>query len=279
MPHAFLWLLTLGCIMVASLPAQTDSGPASRPKRPTIPDDTEVKTTASGLKYCVLKAGAADGESPNVNDRVRVHYTGWLTDGTIFDSSVERGQPAEFGVSQVISGWTEGLQLMTQGSRFKFTIPAELAYGAQGRPQIPPNSTLIFEVELLSFTKGPTPLPLPPFPGADDTGYTKTDSGLKYKVLAEGEGTTPTKQNTVTVHYAGWLTDGKTFDASFTRGTPTTFPLGRVIQGWIEGVQLMKPGAKYVFFIPPELAYGPRAQGPIPPNSTLIFHIELISVK
>jgi peptidylprolyl isomerase len=274
-------LLLALCVAVASLPAQVESGPTSRPQGPTIPADTEIKTTASGLKYSVLKAGAPNGEMPQVNDRVKVHYTGWLTDGTIFDSSVQRGQPAEFGVSQVIPGWTEGLQLMTPGARFKFTIPSELAYGARAQPKIPANSTLIFEVELLGVTKGPAPLPMPPFPGADGEGFTTTASGLKYKMLAEGEGTSPTKASTVTAHYAGWLADGKKFDASFPRGTPATFPLARVIPGWQEGVALMKPGAKYVFIIPPALGYQDRdvGGGLIPPNSTLIFHVELISVK
>jgi len=96
----------------------------------------------------VLKEGT--GEKPTKTSKVKVHYHGTLTDGTVFDSSVDRGQPTEFGVSQVIKGWTEGLQLMNTGSKFKFFIPQELAYGArQSSPKIKPFSTLIFEVELL----------------------------------------------------------------------------------------------------------------------------------
>lgn len=110
----------------------------------------EVKTTASGLQYEVLKAGDANGKSPKDIDRVKVHYTGTLLDGTVFDSSVERGQPAEFGLRQVIKGWTEGLQLMKPGDKFKFFIPSALAYGDRQQGQkIKPYSTLIFEVELL----------------------------------------------------------------------------------------------------------------------------------
>lgn len=107
-----------------------------------------VKVTASGLQYNVIKEG--NGAKPTAASTVKVHYHGTLTDGTVFDSSVDRGEPAEFGVGQVIPGWTEGLQLMSTGSKYKFVIPQELAYGATPRGgQIKPFSALIFEVELL----------------------------------------------------------------------------------------------------------------------------------
>lgn len=107
-----------------------------------------VTETESGLQYSVISEG--NGKTPGVNDTVRVHYTGTLLDGTVFDSSVQRGQPAEFGVSQVIKGWTEGLQLMKAGSKYKFFIPSELAYGQRGAGQaIGPDAMLIFDVELL----------------------------------------------------------------------------------------------------------------------------------
>ena len=108
-----------------------------------------VMTTDSGLQYIVLKAGT--GDKPTATDKVKVHYHGTLIDGTVFDSSVDRGKPTEFGVSQVIKGWTEGLQLMSEGAKYKFFIPQDLAYGANPRPggPIQPFSALIFEVELL----------------------------------------------------------------------------------------------------------------------------------
>lgn len=108
-----------------------------------------VMTTASGLQYEILKN--AEGPKPEKASRVRVHYTGTLLNGQAFDSSVQRGTPAEFGLAQVIPGWTEGLQLMPVGSKFRFYIPARLAYGEHGAPgAIPPNASLIFDVELLA---------------------------------------------------------------------------------------------------------------------------------
>lgn len=107
-----------------------------------------VTTTASGLQYKQLVAG--NGAKPTTSDRVRVHYHGTLTDGTVFDSSYQRGEPIVFPVTGVIAGWVEGLQLMNVGSKFELTIPSNLAYGANGSgPVIGPDATLIFEVELL----------------------------------------------------------------------------------------------------------------------------------
>jgi FKBP-type peptidyl-prolyl cis-trans isomerase len=134
-----------------SKPATTgDATPAAKPaEAAAAAAPSDMKTTASGLKYQVLKHG--DGKvSPKPTDKVTVHYHGTLLDGTVFDSSVKRGKPATFGLNQVIPGWTEGLQLMKQGDKFKFEIPANLAYGPNSpSPAIPPNSTLVFEVELL----------------------------------------------------------------------------------------------------------------------------------
>ncbi|MFZ5628828.1 MAG: FKBP-type peptidyl-prolyl cis-trans isomerase [Spirochaetota bacterium] len=108
-----------------------------------------VQVTASGLQYKVINAGS--GTSPKATSTVKVHYRGTLIDGTEFDSSYKRGQPAEFGVSQVIRGWTEALQLMKKGAKYQLTIPSELAYGARNSGTIPANSVLNFEVELLDF--------------------------------------------------------------------------------------------------------------------------------
>lgn len=111
-----------------------------------------VKETPSGLQYVVEKEG--EGKQPTATDEVTVHYTGRLLDGTVFDSSVNRGEPATFPLNRVIPGWTEGVQLMKEGAKYTFFIPSDLAYGAQGVPNaIPPHSTLIFDVELIKVGK------------------------------------------------------------------------------------------------------------------------------
>lgn len=111
-----------------------------------------VKVTPSGLQYVVVKEG--EGAMPTAEDEVTVHYTGKLLDGTVFDSSVNRGEPATFPLNRVIPGWTEGVQLMKEGAKYTFFIPSDLAYGAQGVPNaIPPHSTLIFDVELIKVVK------------------------------------------------------------------------------------------------------------------------------
>ena len=110
-----------------------------------------IRVTASGLQYQIVKEGT--GRKPGPNDVVTVHYTGRLIDGTVFDSSVERGEPATFAVGQVIRGWVEGLQLMSEGAAWRLFIPSNLAYGPHGTGPIQPNSTLIFDVQLIKVGK------------------------------------------------------------------------------------------------------------------------------
>ncbi|MGN6506381.1 MAG: FKBP-type peptidyl-prolyl cis-trans isomerase [Tepidisphaeraceae bacterium] len=136
---------------VAQKEAGEKAGKAGDDYRAANAKKPGVKVTASGLQIETLKEGT--GPSPKATDTVKVHYTGKLIDGTVFDSSVERGQPIEFPLNGVIPGWTEGLQLMKVGGKARLVIPPELGYGANGAPpSIPPNATLVFDVELLGIT-------------------------------------------------------------------------------------------------------------------------------
>ncbi len=240
----------------------------------SVPSDAEV--TASGLASRVLTAGTGT-ESPAAADTVTVHYSGWTTDGNLFDSSVERGEPASFPLNRVIKGWTEGLQLMVVGEKRRFWIPADLAYGENpggGRP----GGLLVFDVELLGIEKAPEPPKVPEDVAAIPESAEVRDSGLASRRLSDGTGSThPTKADSVTVHYSGWTTDGEMFDSSVMRGAPATFGLGQVIPGWTEGVQLMVEGEKRRFWIPAKLAYGENPQGGAPAG-TLVFDVELIKI-
>jgi FKBP-type peptidyl-prolyl cis-trans isomerase len=229
----------------------------------------DAKKTSSGLASKVTAPGSGKTH-PEQSDLVTVHYTGWTTDGKMFDSSVSRGKPATFPLDRVIAGWTEGVQLMVQGEKRRFWIPEALAY--QGKRD--PKGTLVFDVELISFTASPTQAPADV--KAPPSDAKKTASGLAYKVVQPGVGGRhPRPSSTVTVHYSGWTTDGKLFDSSVVRGEPTTFPLDGVIPGWTEGLQLMVEGEKTRFWIPQQLAY----KGQSPPYGMLVFDVELIKIN
>jgi peptidylprolyl isomerase len=251
--------------------------PKGLPPPPDVKEaPADAKKTKSGLAYKVLQKGSG-GEHPAAEDQVKVHYTGWTTDGKMFDSSVARGEPATFGLNQVIKGWTEGVQLMTKGEKARFWIPAALAYGDVPMRPGAPAGMLVFDIELLDITaapKAPSDVKAPP------RDAKKTASGLAYKVLKKGSGKDhPKAESVVKVHYSGWTTDGKMFDSSVTRGEPATFPLGGVIKGWTEGVQLMVVGEKTRFWIPGKLAYGDEPTRPGAPAGTLVFDIELLEIK
>jgi FKBP-type peptidyl-prolyl cis-trans isomerase len=244
--------------------AQSTSAPSDVKAPPK-----DAKKTPSGLAYKVIKAGTGK-QHPTATSAVTVHYTGWTTDGKMFDSSVERGQPATFPLNRVIAGWTEGVQLMVVGEKRRLWVPEAIAYNKQpGRPA----GMLVFDVELIDMpTHAPADVKAPP---ADAT---RTASGLAYKVLKAGTGRPlhPKATDMVMVHYTGWTTDGKMFDSSLARGQPATFPLNGVIKGWTEGVQLMVEGEKTRFWIPDTLAY--KGQ-PDRPQGTLVFDVELLRIN
>jgi FKBP-type peptidyl-prolyl cis-trans isomerase len=265
-------------------PTPTQPAPAPQASGLAAPSDVaaapaDASKTASGLASKVLVK--AKGKShPGAHDRVTVHYTGWTTDGKMFDSSVTRGQPATFPLDGVIKGWTEGVQLMVKGEKRRFWIPSDLAYGDTPARPGAPAGPLVFDIELLDVVKTPEPPKVPPDVAAVPKNAKKTASGLAYRILAHGKGKEhPTAQNTVEVHYSGWTTDGKMFDSSVTRGQPATFPLGGVIKGWTEGVQLMVVGDKARFWIPGPLAYGDTPSRAGAPAGTLVFDIELLGIK
>jgi FKBP-type peptidyl-prolyl cis-trans isomerase len=220
-------------------------------------------------------------DRPKPEDRVKVNYTGWTSsDGEMFDSSIPRGEPATFGVSQVIAGWTEALQLMVAGEKRRIWIPAKLAYGDKPQMGGQPSGDLVFDVELLEIMSAPKAPEVPADVKAAPKNATKTASGLAYRVLTKGTGKQkPAATDRVSVHYSGWTPDGKMFDSSVTRGEPTTFPLNRVIPGWTEGVQLMVVGDKYRFWIPASLAYGDKPARPGAPAGPLVFDVELLAIQ
>jgi len=266
-----------------------DKAPHKRPPRklpqvkaiegalPAPPDvsgpPADAEKTPSGLASRLLKKGRG-GKGPGPYDAVKVHYTGWTTDGINFDSSVVRGEPSEFRLNQVIKGWTEGLQLMRVGEKRRFWIPEELAYkGRPGRPQ----GMLVFDVQLLGITRAP---PLPPVP--DDVSgppadAEKTASGLASKVLEAGRGEKqPGPDSTVRVNYTGWTTDGNLFRSTKFDGRPQDMPLNNISsKGLSEGIQLMVEGESRRLWIPEELAYKGRPGGP---EGMVVIDVELLKI-
>jgi peptidylprolyl isomerase len=240
---------------------------------------SNVITTTSGLQYEIITK--TDGKQAKAGDFVKVHYTGTFTDGKKFDSSLDRGEPLGFklGAGRVIKGWDEGIALLKVGEKAKLTIPGNLAYGPNGIPgAIPPDATLIFEVELVDASEPPVAKPF------DVTGLKKlsTKSGLSYYMVKSTEGASPVSGKGVAVHYTGYLDDGTKFDSSVERDQPFQFVLGagQVIKGWDEGIALLKVGEKARFIIPSSLGYGESGYPPvIPQNATLTFDVELVAIQ
>jgi len=279
--------IILGALILLTIntSAQSDKAKADDKKKnksgQTTKRNIKLKqeyTTPSGLKYKLLEMGT--GKKVEAGDMVTVHYTGTLPDGTKFDSSKDRNQPFSFkvGGGQVILGWDEGLRLLNVGDKAILTVPSGLGYGDRAMGKIPSNSTLIFEIEVIE-TK--SPVVAVPF-NIEGKEVLTTASGLKYVYIEKGNGPQAENGKTVDVHYTGYLMDGRKFDSSVERGDPISFPLGQgmVIKGWEEGIALMKVGDKMRIIIPSELGYGANGAGSvIPPNSTLIFDVELVGVK
>jgi peptidylprolyl isomerase len=260
-------------------------------------DDPNLHEVVNGVKIRDLVEG--NGQECPQGATVNVKYRGWLTDGSEFDSTQRQGGPIEFSLAEVIQGWQYGIPGMKVGGKRKVVVSADRGYGNRQKARIPPGSTLIFEVELLSFTGGiapPRPRRSPPpsdlnkladgsLPTAPDPNLLPIGSnGLQYRDIKEGDGPQALVGSKVVIDYIGWrLPDGLRFDTSWKTGVssrPLDSPLANLIEGWQQGVPGMKVGGIRKLVVPPDLAYGARGHGDdIPPNATLVFEIELLAVR
>ena len=231
----------------------------------------EREIGSNGLKKKLLKEGQG-WETPEVGDEVKVHYTGTLLDGTKFDSNRDRDSPFSFtlGQGQVIKGWDEGIKTMKKGENAIFTIPPELAYGESGSPPtIPPNATLQFDVELLSWTS---------------VKDICKDGGIFKKILTEGEKwENPKDPDEVLVKYEAHLEDGKLVGKS--DGVEFTVREGHYCPALSKAVKTMKKGEKVVLTVKPQYGFGEKGkpaqgeEGAVPPNASLEITLELVSWK
>jgi FKBP-type peptidyl-prolyl cis-trans isomerase len=269
MGNAFLFAAMLAASGIARAQTPPTTPQAIPPPSDVAAPPADATKTASGLVTKVLSPGSGT-DHPTPSDLVTIHYTGWTTDGKMFDSSVSRGKPSSFPVNRVIAGFSEGLQLMVMGEKRRVWIPESLAYkGQEGKPK----GTLVFDIELIGIpTHAPSDVKAPP----EDAK--KLPSGLAYRVLKEGVGGRhPRSSSTVTVNYTGWTTDGKMFDSSYRQpnGGPSILPLDGVVRGWAEGLQLMVEGEKVRLWIPEKLAY----EGKQAPFGMLVFDVELLRIQ
>ncbi len=258
-------------------------------------NDPALAEICPGVKYRDLKEGTGEPCPPGME--VLVHYTGWVESGEVFDTSREgktAGQPAPFDLSKMLKGWQEGVPGLKRGGVRKLVISPEKGYGPEARTKIPPDSTLVFEVELVDFRpiknveSGPgTPMPFDKSNGGtNDPDLKEIAPGLWYRDLKVGTGD-PVKANAdVTVQYTGWTVDGNVFDTTRTTGRPFDLTLKKraqsgsypaVIKGWQMGVPGMKRGGVRKLVVSEALAYGSKPPLPqIPPGATLIFEIEFL---
>jgi peptidylprolyl isomerase len=263
--------IAIGLLLPLSSGVAAQSPELAAPPDLESPPPDAVKSD-SGLTSKVVEPGTGT-EKPEGTDIVTVHYTGWASDGRMFDSSRTRGNPSTFPLDRVMAGWRECVQLMAVGEKRRCWVPQDLAYrGAAGRP----TGTVVFDIELIERRQSPT-IPPPDVKGPPEDAK-RTATGLAYKVLRPGTGEAkPRAWSSVTVHYTGWTTDGKMFDSSIARGAPATFQLDQgLVRGWVEGMQLMVEGELTRFWIPEDLAYKGQAGNP---RGMLVFDIELIRIE
>lgn len=241
---------------------------------PTMPPKdipADAVKLPNGLAYRITKT-APNAAVIAESDLVSLEFSGWTqADGKRFQTSLEMGEPLVAPVNSMFPAWKEILPKAHAGDVIQMWIPQELGIDKEGNEL---KGTLIFEVEVKDAKKMPT---APADVAAPPADAQKTASGIAWKILTPGTGTThPTATSTVKVHYSGWTTDGVMFDSSIPRGQAIEFPLNAVIPGWTEAVQLMVVGEKRLVWIPEELAY--KGQ-PDAPAGMLVFEIELLEIK
>lgn len=287
---------------------QNNAYPQGAPLLSDVTSD-QLVAQSSGISYFDRRGGS--GESPTIQDRVTVNYTGWLKDGCIFDSTYTRGEESNLLLISLIPGWQEAMLTMTPGMIRRVEIPSNLAFGPTGAPPtIPPNATVVFDIELIGVltptearatatavaanaTPTPTPErepqvtncndasapgPAPAFGDVTEDQMTEQPSGIKTFDTRVGEGPSPAAGDFVCVHYTGWLDDGTEFDSSYANGEATGFPVGGVIPGFRDAILGMSAGGQRRVLIPSDQGYGASGAGAvIPPNATLVFDIVLAS--
>lgn len=241
-----------------------------------------VQTTNSGLRYAITEEGS--GNFPVIQELVVVHYKGNLLNGSTFDSSYDRGAPFTytFGVGQVIPGFDQGVQNISEEAKGIIIIPSYLAYGAAGSGSIGANEVLVFEIEVLSDAQilEIDLEKIDEFISSNSlTDVVETNSGLNYVITKEGTGDNAKEGDDISLKYKGYLLDGTVFDET-TSGT-YEYTIGQVglIDGWEEAVFLLNEGAKGTFMLPSGLGYGKSGNQTIAPNEVLIFDIELVSIN
>jgi FKBP-type peptidyl-prolyl cis-trans isomerase len=248
-----------------------------QPAPPPAPPDV-ARPPASGEKtpkgVIIRRLSGKRGTPVKAGDTITLTYTGWTSDGVMFDSSIPDGQPRTFVVGRGMPGWTEALTRMSPGEKVRLWIPEDQAF----RGRTGPRGTLCYDMELHGVKEVPRPPPAPDDVAGPPAGAQRSPKGVAYVVLKPGTGTEhPKPTSTVIANYTGWTTDGKMFDSSIPKGKPQMFSLQRVIPGWQEAIPLMVVGEKTRFWIPKELAYPDDAVGR--PHGMLVFDIELVEIK
>ena len=234
--------------------------------------------TEEGLEIRDIEVGS--GEPVEVSDFVTIHFEGSIEEGEVFESTYMRDEPIviQVGVGQLpIEGWDKGMIGMRAGGKRTLLIPPNLAFGEQGiEGFIGANENIIMEIELLSITKPPAQWPY------SNTELSALEDGVQYVIHEQGNDEVISEGDAISLHYSGYLEDGTLFDSSIIRDMPLDFVVGesQIIPGLSIGLQNMSIGEKRTVVIPPDQAYGEQgAGGVIPPNSTLVFDVELISIN